>query len=253
MLKDTSARIFIEPLQFPTHTGISVTIAEEDSHYLLKVLRLPERAPIALLDGLGNYATGILLFSQGKTQVLVQDIVLYSVNERKPKLILCQGLLKGEKFDWLVEKATELGISHLFPYWSQHTVQKEDLRKSQQEKQNRWQRLATMAARQCGRLVLPMIEAPTTLRSILQQPLFFSSTTQKLLFWEKEPLAPWPKLQIEAETVILIVGPEGGLSQEEVDLCLHLGFTPCGLGENTLRAETAGMLALGLTQHLLRF
>jgi 16S rRNA (uracil1498-N3)-methyltransferase len=151
--------------------------------------------------------------------------------------------------DWVVEKATELGVHTVVPFVSSYTIPKLNERKMAQRSE-RWQKIALSAAKQCGRVRIPEIMALTEFRDLLE-PL--SRDALRLLFWEKEceqGLSELKETRTTINEVIVMVGPEGGFSAHEAALALEQGFKPVRLGPRILRAETAALAALSTVQLL---
>ncbi len=149
------------------------------------------------------------------------------------RLTLYLALVKGERFDWAVEKATELGVSSLVPLITSRT----EVRHPGEERRVRWQRLAVAAAAQSGRVRIPRIEPPLDFARALEEAADFEQAF--LLAPGGTPLeGPW------AARVALLIGPEGGFSGEEVVQARASGLVLAGLGPRILRVETAALAAL---------
>jgi 16S rRNA (uracil1498-N3)-methyltransferase len=157
--------------------------------------------------------------------------------------------VKGEKGDFVVEKATELGVQTIVPFSSTFAVPKLD-RKKILMRMERWQKIALSAVKQCGRTRVPEI------LPVCDFQIFIRGQTAgalKLLFWEHERQQSLLQVQREnprVDAVIAAVGPEGGFAAEEAALACAHNFLPVHLGRRILRAETAAVAALGLVQFL---
>ena len=152
--------------------------------------------------------------------------------------MLAPALLKGAKMDLVVEKATELGVRRIAPVVCRHGV-------GQGDRTARWQRIALAAAKQSGRTTVPAVDAPLPLVELVRRP----SAGLRLLAWEDEPERPLTALPAQADAVVVIVGPEGGLAGDEVAAARAHGFTTLTLAPRVLRAETAAITAAALCQH----
>ena len=159
-------------------------------------------------------------------------------NHHEPFILvtLAVGILKNpSKFDFLVEKVTELGVREIIPLRTKRTI-------PSQAKIGRWQKLALSAMKQCGRSYLPRIRELTSLDALLQEGHAFD---RRIVAHERGanrsslqdiPLGP-------GDSAIVLIGPEGGFSEEEFGLCVDAGFTPVSLGERRLRTETAAVVS----------
>jgi len=159
-----------------------------------------------------------------------------------------QGILKGEKLDTVVQKCTELGVTRFSPFMSSRCQGKADPGQNR-KKHERWQRIGLAACKQCLRPKLMQIDAPVSLADLLRE----SDATVRLLFWEEEKevhLLDIPDLQ-KAQSVAVLLGPEGGFSCEEVDLARQLGWSTVSLGKRILRADTATLTAVSIVQFLI--
>ena len=156
------------------------------------------------------------------------------------QLTLAVALLKGEKFDLVVQKATELGVTKIVPLITRYADIKLRDESDASKRVARWQRIALEAAKQSGRAVVPKIENPTSFESVL------SPSHLCLLFSEK---AGHGLTQIDTDTVTAIIGSEGGWSDEELDQARTAGAQIVTLGGRILRAETAAITVAALLQH----
>ena len=160
-------------------------------------------------------------------------------------ITLAVGLTKGEKFDFVVEKATELGVQRIVPFTSEYAVPKLDAEKIA-KRTERWQKIAVSSAKQCGRTRVPEILPLCDYHRLVSQPW---PDILKLIFWEKETdqsLQQVYERHREAKAVLLAVGPEGGFTMEEAAAARSQSFEPVHMGRRILRAETAALAALAL-------
>ncbi len=217
--------------------GGSARLTPEARHYLRDVLRLHPGAEIEIFDGAGGVYRATFTYGE-----------LLPVGERcqapPPGALvwLAFGLSRGEKPDLAIQKATELGAARLLPWQAARSVVRlEGVRAA--DRADRWRRIAAEAARQCGRADVPEVAGPATLAEVLTAaPAAFA----RLVFDANgEPLGP-----VEARGILAIVGPEGGLAQEEIDACAAGGCRFTSLGPRVLRAETAAIAAVALLQYL---
>lgn len=225
----------------------TVTLDGVLARRLATVLRLRPGDEVALFDGSGTDAVATLGDVSAKR--IVGDITARhpSPSEPRTRVHLHQSISKGERFEWLVEKATEIGVSSITPLIAARAVARTP---GEGARADRWRRLAIEAAEQCERGAIPVIGAPLTFTQALS-----TATGIVLLPYEGAgPTAPSiadvlrdriDELFALAEISILI-GPEGGLQAEEVEQANSAGAIVVTLGERVLRSETAGLVALTL-------
>ncbi len=217
--------------------GSLVDLTEEESHHVAHVLRLRVGDAVGVFDGEGREWFGTLVAVGGRVTVRLGE----ERGERvDPTLLvaLWQGLCRFERMDWLVQKATELGMASLTPF---HAGRSEVGRLSP-SRVERWRRIALEACKQSGRRVLPRIGEAVAL------PPPPPEGVEALLLHPgpgSEPIARRLALR-RPEGVWIAVGPEGGLTTEEADTLAAAGWSPCSLGPRVLRTETAGPVALAL-------
>lgn len=231
-------RFFIDPGSISAHRAI---ISAAESRHIATVLRLQPGARVELFDGTGTVYQGCLHSVTG--QVVTVDILSrQKPTEEGVDLTLAQGLLKGKKMDFLVQKATELGVRTFQPLQTRYCENKGE----RQGRRQRWQRIMLAACKQCKR-PLPMEINPATGLNLLDTSLF----SCKIMLWEDEKSVPLGTLpSTGSDPICLLLGPEGGFHQEEVELARALGFQTVSLGRRTLRAETAALAAIAIVQFL---
>ena len=164
-----------------------------------------------------------------------------------PSIILVQSLLKGEKMNWIVQKATELGVAQIVPLLSERVISRPTPTQAERQ-QARWQRIALEAAQQAERWEVPPINKVSTFTSLTTSPL---STECNFLLTEREkgnPLITVPFPLQGKHSLTLIVGPEGGWTQSELANARQAGFQNITLGTRILRSETAAIAALSIAQ-----
>lgn len=209
---------------------------------ILQVLRLRRGDRILLFDGSGReYEAAI-------ERSTPQGVEVFIVGRKGPLppspffVTLAQGLPKAPKMDLIVQKATELGVDRILPLRCERSVLKEG-------KLERWRRIAVEAAEQCGRVTVPEIQEVQDLRGYLDG---YPGRDQALVLWEGERLQglkAFLRSIAPARRLTILVGPEGGLSQEEVALAKERGFVAVSLGRRIFRSETAVLVALALIQY----
>jgi 16S rRNA (uracil1498-N3)-methyltransferase len=237
-------RFYATPSQFDRST---ITLDSDESHHLSRVLRLGEGARVFVFDGLGNeWECEISRVSRGAVELnLIRR--LDDVVESPLNLTLAQALIKGDKFDWVVQKATELGVTRIVPLITDHS----DLRSaadSAGRRLERWRRIAHESVKQCGR------RRPVEITDRINFEDFCQTEAGKnnLIFSERGGLSLRDVVAKRGSIsqLNLFVAPEGGWSDSEIELSGRSGFIPVHLGSRILRTETAAMAAVILSQHL---
>ncbi len=199
----------------------------------LKVLRKKEGDTIRICDGKGSYSDATIL-SLEKRSVTLQVNEIYNVPNRKPELILAVSPLKNaDRFEWMLEKCTELGVSKIIPIICERT-------ESPLRKMDRMQRILRSATMQSLQYHLPELAEPMQFSEISKLDL----PDQKLIAWcEGDNRTEIPEVLQSKKDAIILIGPEGDFTADEVDSILKLGFQAISLGANRLRTETAGVYA----------
>ena len=238
-------RIF---LPGPLTAGRELQLPDAAAQHLLAVLRLRVGAPLVVFDGRGGeHPAQLLEAGRGGARIAVGE---HRAVERESPLAvtLLQGLARGERMDLVVQKATELGVTRIVPVAAARSVvQLADGRAG--KRVAHWQAVAVAACEQCGRNRVPGITAPMDLVEACRLAAAEAGTRLWALDAEGgAPLAAAPPSR--GERIALLVGPEGGLAEEELETAALLGFTPVRLGPRVLRTETAGPAALAALQAL---
>lgn len=214
-------------------------------HYLARVLRARRGDTVVLFDGAGQEARAVVDTISDTALVLTVDEPR-EVGQAAVPLTLMLGLLKGEKMDLVVQKATELGATRIVPLKTAHAVVRLDEERGE-ARRGRWSRIAAEAARQSGRSDVPEIDAPTDLASALAAA---PPHALRLLLHERETARLGASLEAERPLeIVLAVGPEGGFAPEEVAAARAAGFVVVGLGPRVLRAETAAIAAVAVVRN----
>ena len=246
-------RIFF-PITNLSENQISIT--GEKAKYLATILRCKKGDELIVFDGKGNCLRTTILRAD-KKEVYAKVSETFSCNSESPvNIILVQGLLKGQKMDMIIQKATELGVREIQPVITKRSQTRET------RKVVRWQKIAEEASRQSGRSVAPIIQEPINFNDCLSLLVTRHSSLplRGLLFWEEgglslkeavhkmflSPIHPFTDSPVH-----ILIGPEGGFSKDEVSEADEKGFIVTSLGKRILRAETASISALTLVQFLL--
>ena len=226
------SRFFVDaPLSLGDHE-----LPEAQAHYISRVLRMSEGDPVQLFDGSGQEFRASLL-EVGKKRVVVQVTETFAGQVESPLQIhLGQGLSRGERMDWAIQKATELGVNEITPIFSDRCeVRLKDERAD--KRLQHWRQVAISACEQCGRSRVPVIHPPLLLADWLKQA---EADLKLVLHPVAEPLVSHAK----PGSLAFLIGPEGDFSREEVALAVECGFKPVHLGPSRLRTETAALAAV---------
>jgi len=220
----------------------------QEIRHIHNVLRLGEGDPVNLFDGEGKeYQASIVRITQEKVILSLKPEAASVPMESPVKIILGVALLKAPKFDWLLQKVTELGVSEVVPFSSSHVVPRWGEGQTG-TRRARWEKIAAEAAKQCGRAAIPKIHPLHSFEEVLA---FDWGQATKILLWEKEKAGSLGETVAHSSEVLVLVGPEGGFSDEEARQAQAAGFQPVHLGPRILRAETAGVAIVALLQFML--
>ena len=248
-------RFFIAP-ELVKEVGASLALPKELAHQVRDVLHLSLGEKLILLDNQGNE---ILATVEGSSRA---DVIV-QLRDRHPgkassplRIVLYQGLLKSARFEWILEKGTELGVSAFAPIHCQRSMA--GLADAGAAKIQRWQRIVQEATEQCGRTFLPEL---LPIRSLSQALSEIPAGSLAIMPWEEatgrslsdvlanvhasveDPLLP--------QTILLFIGPEGGLTSEEVERARQRGVQIVTLGTRILRAETAALASVANVMYAL--
>ena len=236
-------------------TGPTVTLDAAESHHAAAVLRLQSGTVVGVFDGCGRKATATV------STVTKREVALVLSGEpdmtaRPNRLALAVAVPKGSTFDWIVEKAVELGASDIFPLLTQRTIVR--LAPNERaERREKWQRTALEACKQCGQTWLPTVHEAAALAPFLErQPASaWDLALVASLQPESQPLAAVSDRRT-AETgrppahAIALIGPEGDFTPQEYAAIAQAGYSPVSLGALVLRVETAALCTLSMLRYL---
>ncbi|MBF0159715.1 MAG: 16S rRNA (uracil(1498)-N(3))-methyltransferase [Magnetococcales bacterium] len=234
-------------ISHPLEAGQTVVVDTQAHNYLVRVLRLRVGAGVVLFDGRGQDWPGQLTSVTPQATVVLGAMPSTPATESPLRVTLVQGVPKGERMEWIIQKWVELGGDRLIPLLTQRgVVQLPPERR--QDRQQRWQRIAIEAAEQCGRSRVPVVEQPVTWSDLAACLVDDGS---RLLLQERMA-TPTTLNQIRPQSAVtVLVGPEGGLTAEEQRMaCDSMGFVPVSLGRRVLRTETAALAAMAAVQLL---
>jgi 16S rRNA (uracil1498-N3)-methyltransferase len=241
-------RVYVEA---PVATGKRLVVEGSAANHITRVLRLRSGDLLTVFDGSGGeFGARIEEFRKDSVVVTVAEHRLLDRESPLP-LTLAQGISRGERMDWVIQKATELGTSRIVPLFTKRSMVRLDERQAERKLQH-WRAIAIAACEQCGRNKIPELAAPVDFFDVLPAD---DSGAMRLL------LSPTGDLRIEdlAEVgqdlapgvrkgITVLIGPEGGLEEVEQEAALAAGFKAVQLGPRVLRTETAAIAALTIIQ-----
>jgi 16S rRNA (uracil1498-N3)-methyltransferase len=224
--------------------GARVALPDHSAHHAREVLRLRAGAAVSVFDGVGREFDAVLEEVSRRTVSARLGSRVAARAESPLFLVLALSPLKGDRMELALQKATELGVAEIWPVVTLRTdaAARPALGGSRAE---RWERVVSGAAEQCGRAVVPRVAATTTLDELLRRP--FDGVRLALLETSGHP--PLPSLALGAtRSLLLLVGPAGGFEPREAERLGAAGFLAASLGPRILRAETAAVAGLAIAQ-----
>jgi 16S rRNA (uracil1498-N3)-methyltransferase len=230
----------------PLASDTELCLDEERSHYAGRVRRLHVGDEVVLFNGTGcEFVAAVSEVSRSAVKLRVGKR-RERVVESPLKISLVQGVSRGERMDIVVQKATELGVFRITPVMTAHSVVRLDGNKSEKRAAH-WTKIARSACEQCGRTIVPLVATPQSFdRWMAGLP---PGDSRRIVLHPGIGTA-LAGLRHLPERVELLIGPEGGLSDAEVDQATAAGFTRCSLGPRILRTETAAIAAIAILQNL---
>jgi 16S rRNA (uracil1498-N3)-methyltransferase len=231
----------------PLRVGAQITLPPQASEHVARVLRFVVGDTLTLFDGTGGeYDATIEAIGKAGVRALVGT---HRTQERESavKIVLLQSLLRGEKMDWVVQKATELGATEIVPVAAERSVVRLDMDQATKRREH-WLAVAASACEQSGRNRLPRIAAPMPLHAAVGAS---AAEGLKFLFDTGATTTLASQLASTNNSVAMLIGPEGGWTDTELVLAKRSGFACVRFGPRVLRTETAAIAALAVLQHRL--
>lgn len=226
--------------------GAKVLLRGDKARYVGRVLRLRDGDPVNVFNGDdGEFRAHLVKLTRDAAEVLVETRVETKA-ESPLKVHLVQGISRGERMDFVVQKATELGVKRITPVFTAYGVVRLDEKRAQ-KRRDHWQGVAESACEQSGRIRPPLIDEPVTLNS-----WFGMASRDADVDLILRPGAATPLASIEAPgtKLCLLIGPEGGFSDQEYEDAELAGFRAVSMGPRILRTETAAVAAIAVAQSL---
>ncbi len=220
-------------------------LTPDQAHHLRNVLRLRPGEEVELFDGEGQGYSGTI--ERLAPEICIGSLErLESLQKSKPCLVLAAALIKPDRFEWMLQKVTELGVDRLIPIETQFTSVRVPAGRLS-SRLERWRRIVSEAAKQSGRLTVPDILNPMPFDILLALPEYANGA--RLVFHEKAANRIAPE-DVGARLILLCVGPEGGWSDAEIRGAQHAGFRIVSMVSQILRAETAALAAVTICRFL---
>jgi 16S rRNA (uracil1498-N3)-methyltransferase len=242
-------RLFLPPEKLSSE---QITITGDQARYLSLVLRVKPGDPITIFDGVGFKYTCKILAGH-KKEVIVERLKKEEYSVESPvSIALAQGIPKGDKMDFIIQKSTELGIRKIIPLITERSQVRHT------DKIARWQKIALSASQQSGRDKIPEIDSPVEFKDFLNSipPLEKGDEggfhNKGIIFSEEHKNQDLKKVLSsfkDVQQITLLIGPEGGFSKEEVTTAVKKGFIEASLGPRILRTETAPIAAITIIQY----
>ena len=241
-------RFFVEESQI--YNGI-VHITGSDVNHIKNVLRMrPGEKILVSTGGEKEYHCAISDFPEGEVLAAVEEVTAAD-RELPSGIVLFQGLPKGDKMELIIQKAVELGATEIVPVEMKRCVVKLD-RKKAEKKAERWQTIALGAAKQSKRMQIPTVHMPVTFQQALAM---MAESDVRLMPYENAEGMEGTRRILESiepgESIAVLIGPEGGIDEAEVEMAMKAKVEPITLGKRILRTETAGMTVLSILVYLL--
>lgn len=222
-----------------------IWLPESAARHVARVLRLRPGAPLVLFDGSGSEVRSEVTAIEGDRVRVRLGERTKGLGESPLEITLVQGISRGERMDWTLQKATELGVRRVVPVISSRTVVRLDEPQAA-KKLRHWQAIVAAACEQCGRSTLPEVRPPLELGRYLAG----SPRAGRRLILSPSGPASLAGLTVSSPRIELLIGPEGGFEDSEIDEAMRAGFAAACLGPRVLRTETAGIAALAVLQAL---
>jgi 16S rRNA (uracil1498-N3)-methyltransferase len=225
--------------------GAELRLPEAAARHLLRVLRLRTGDEVRLFDGRGGEVGAVLTRARGREALARVTGAVAALPESPLRVRLMQGISRGERMDWVIQKATELGVDAIQPVLTERSVVK--LAPDRAQKRCRhWTAVSVAACEQCGRSRVPVILPPVSLRDALAE----TGAAGLRLCLDAGEGGSMTDLAPPAGGLTLLVGPEGGLTPDERAAARSAGFGPIRMGPRVMRTETAALAALAVAQAL---
>lgn len=234
--------------------GSSLLLEEEDTNHIKKVLRLSKGDKVIIFNGEKEYLAELTLVSKEAVMADIKELLRQEdfSGENRVEITLIQALLRAGKFDFIIEKATEIGVDYIIPIECEYSQMKAD---SAAKKLERWNKLILSAAKQSERIRIPELTNVikfNELEKVLDEfDKVYLFTIERDSLKDISEVKPLEKdVNKKSKNVAIVIGPEGGFSPKEHELAKKFNFEFVSIGKNVLRAETASIVATGIINFL---
>lgn len=217
-------------------------LSEEEALHVSRVLRMKQGAQVRLVDGHGKVASGVVVdVGKKAVRVEVEEMIVEASRPQGLSLVVSP-TKQSDRFEWLIEKATELGVDKIIPVWTQRSERRID-------KHARWQKVVVSATKQCQRIWMPVLAEACNVSDLFEShPELLKQRGAVAHCMPTVDHVPdrvsWSDFQSSLQQAWIAIGPEGDFASEEVQALHAKGATPVNLGSQRLRTETAGMAAV---------
>ncbi|MCX5679100.1 MAG: 16S rRNA (uracil(1498)-N(3))-methyltransferase [Candidatus Omnitrophica bacterium] len=222
--------------------GNVISVTGEEAHHIADVMRLKVKDEVITFDGTGKEYIGVIKEVGKKSIVIEVTGTREAAKTRAPRITLIQAIPKREKIEYLIEKATELGVSAIVPIFTERTIPDWDLDKRASHVA-RWRKIAREASKQCGRLDIPNIPEIAQFSDVINDEKLSGLKLIAALQDDAEPIRRALK-DFKGDHIYIAIGPEGDFTPDEVKDTIECGFKSVSLGLRVLKSDTAGLFAL---------
>lgn len=228
--------------------GNIALVVGQEAHHILDVMRLKRGDKIITFDGTGKLYQGRILDTARRLVKLQIEAIAQDLSRSNFKITLIQALPKMNKMDYIVEKSTELGVDIIIPTQTARTIVRLD-RQRQVARNMRWQRIATQAAKQCGRVTVPQLKDLTPWSDILPLLNNYDLKLLACLSAKAERIKDILRAQNQFKEIALFIGPEGDFTPDEIRQACNSGCVAISLGKTVLKTDTAALSALAMINY----
>ncbi|MEI8176951.1 MAG: 16S rRNA (uracil(1498)-N(3))-methyltransferase [Candidatus Omnitrophota bacterium] len=222
--------------------GDTIVVTGDEAHHIVDVMRMGEGDGVVAFDGTGREYVGIIKkISRGGLEITIANVIDATIR-KGPLVTLVQALPKRAKIEYIIEKATELGVDEIIPLITERTIVKVSIEK-RPDKLAHWQSIALSAAKQCGRSTIPRVLPVTVFKDLVMSP---GNGDISMIACLDERTKPLKEIiaGIAAGRVMIMIGPEGDFTPFEIETALRAGAQAVSLGRLVLRSDTAGLYVL---------
>jgi len=227
--------------------GSVISVTGEEAHHIADVMRLKVKDKVVTFDGTGKEYIGVIKEVGKKSIVIDVTDTREAPKTLAPRVTLIQAIPKREKIEYLIEKATELGVDSIVPVFTERTIPNWDEEKRASHV-IRWRKIAREASKQCGRLDIPKVPEIAQFSNIIIDEKLSGLKLIAALADDTEPIRRALK-DFKGDQIIIAIGPEGDFTPDEVKSAVGRGFIPVSLGFRVLKSDTAGLFALSVIDY----